>query len=759
MRFGGFFYPLIFLIITLLPTAGICDSAENNIEIPEIPVSIGASIYQEADAQYLALHFKNEPHWHTYWTNPGDAGLTIKVQFSKGEQQITVSEMERPVPRRFIESGNMWAYGHEAEYSLFYDLTRIDKSELESGLTLKANWLVCRHICIPGNISFDLKIKNQALQTSNVVPASIFSLNVDQQEIARRFKALPKAGKIPTYLDIILSEGSTPGSLVLYYNLSEAIISNLDPTRNLLTPYDNPLFSFKHEVLHADSKGNIYAKMEIDWEGQYQEPSQELPSDGKFSSPQELKFIFADPRGKEITTIKKVFSGFTKGGAKSMESFFTLVPELKITGQAQLSSDTSQPQPSTTATSRLNFFYFVMAFLGGLILNFMPCVLPIISLKLFGLIKYRDSSPGQIFRHNIFYSLGVIVTFLILGLAVVTLKSAGQTVGWGFQLQSPYFVAAMIIALFVFTLNLFGMFELGIPGGSLFGNLSIKEGVVGDFLSGVLATILSTPCSAPFLGTALTFAFTHGSLEIIFTFLFIGLGLSFPFLLTGPFPGLIKFLPHPGKWMEDLKKFLGLTLLMTIVWLIDVYLGLTDGGLPIIKLNMALLFTFFAFYVKKNITRNKYWQGLFFLIPIVFLFSLFTTPMSGTKINAGQSNLIVDKRNSGLPWVPFTPSHLEELKLKQIPVFLDFTAKWCFTCKVNEKLVIETNDFKQFVISNNIRLMLGDWTKRDDRIGNWLREHGKVGVPAYFVLNKKGELVSLGETISLSEIKQAFEID
>ena len=241
----------------------------------------------------------------------------------------------------------------------------------------------------------------------------------------------------------------------------------------------------------------------------------------------------------------------------------------------------------------------------------MPCVLPVISLKLFGLIIHSNETKKQILKHNLSYTAGVLASFLILGAAVVILKASGDQIGWGFQLQSPLFVLTMMIILLVMALNMLGLFEFVTPGGKHLGNAEIKKGMGGDFINGVLATILSTPCSAPFLGTALTFAFTTSYLNIFLIFIAVGIGLSFPFLLTGFFPALIKFLPKPGLWMENLKRLLGLSLILTAIWLYDVFFAILSHEALGLYINTLFALIIFAFYFRKHMSKNRLFNAIF----------------------------------------------------------------------------------------------------------------------------------------------------
>lgn len=731
---------LLLLAFALLTTTAFAASGDN--EIPEVLLRLQATHMKEA--KLIGVSFENAPHWHTYWKNPGDAGIPTKVEFKLDGEKIELNEKEWPTPKRYIEEGDILAFGYEDRYHAFFELpdTFVSANQGKQ-LTGEATWLICKHVCIPGKRSFSGTIDKDG--TNFKVDGE--SMNVTLPELNSALENLPKLVEWPSELDVILTANAAKEDLVLYANYSNANEVAFNQSANLLMPYPREMLTFKREEVRQDSSSNLYARHEVDWDGEYEEPEIPLPADGNFTTPLTIKFLFNDPVDGVTKVIQKSFNVFTLDNSAS-ETFFASLAKM---GQAESATATSTVIDSKPLSL---WSYLLLAFLGGLILNVMPCVLPVITLKLYGLIQHQGESRTRIFKHNLFYTLGVLATFALLGVSVLLLKNAGETVGWGFQLQSPHFVAVMILVLFVFALNLFGLFEFSTPGGRKLGGVQLKDSMAGDFLSGVLATILSTPCSAPFLGTALTFAFTGGDSMIFLIFSFVGLGLAFPFILTGLFPKTVAFLPKPGLWMDHLKKFLGLTLILTLLWLLDVYSALVDTSISVLKLNTILALTFFAFFMRSHITKRKLASGLAFAMPLLMFTHLMTTSMSTSTASSG--DLIATKQQAGLPWEAWSVTRMEELRSAKKKTFIDFTAKWCFTCKVNEKLVLETAGFKEFVANENITLLLGDWTKRDEVIGNWLQSQGLVGVPAYFVINEKGELIKLGETITLSEIKQAF---
>ncbi|MFZ9000577.1 MAG: thioredoxin family protein [Bacteriovoracaceae bacterium] len=715
--------------------------AQNN-DIPENPVLVSTKLWQNGEDQYLVLSFKNHDGWHTYWKNPGDAGLPIKTVFKHNEETLDIQELEWPIPRKYIEPGDILAYGYSGTYSFFYPYKDILKSLNGSSVQINSKWLVCKHVCIPGQVSINAQLTPDQIDLEKKNPFTITNKMLENQ-----FKNLPASLSWPNGLDILLFKSNEKENLLAfqYSYYSSEKKTYFKSEQNLIIPFPQAPFNFKREQLYKDKKKNFYGNILIEWDGEYQEPEIPLPSDGVFAAPYSLKFLFQNPKDGKTYVIQKEFSEFNINGFKASQEFLSLVEPIKNLPEADQAKDDS--------TQDSIWYFIFMAFIGGLILNVMPCVLPVISLKLFGLLAHGHDSKKDIFLHNLFYSLGIILSFMVLAGVILIIKSAGDYVGWGFQLQSPSFVAVMIFIIFIFSLNLFGLFEFSTPGGKVLGDVELKKGFGGDFLSGVLATILSTPCSAPFLGTALTFAFTSSWQTILIVFFFIGIGLSFPFILTAFFPAIISFLPKPGLWMETVKKFLGLTLLLTIIWLMDVFVSQVSGTLPLLKLNTALVLIFFTFYIRKSFSKKSIITFVLFFLSLFFLVNIVLTSDTGSD----STHLLEDKKATGLEWEKWSPQLFDELKESKTPTFVDFTAKWCFTCKVNEKLVLETSEFKDFIKASGVRLLLADWTKRDEIIGNWLENRGKVGIPAYFVINDQGKVFDLGETITVDEIKKAFK--
>lgn len=707
-------------------------------QIPKDLMKVNVAPVTIEGQKYIAASFINYPHWHTYWVNPGDSGLPIEAEFKIDGEKKDFDVYEWPIPKRYTEQGDIITFGYEDQYTIFYSVP--NNIELKN-ISIHFKWLICKNICIPGEKKFHATFTEGSFQSKD----NDFTLELN--ELQSRFSKLPRVRDIPSYFDINLVK--LQDGLSLIYSINQSVDS-ISKENNIFSIYPLLPFSFKRESVYKDKKNQIYAKYTLDWDGQYMEPEMVLPDSGVFESPFEFKFLVNDPVTKEVYIIKKTFSSINVNSADQFSSFFKLLTPIEMNTTKSTSEDT-QIENSVNSNSSL-LRYILFAFLGGLILNIMPCVLPVISLKLFGLVRHGHESSKSVFKHNIIYSLGVLSTFLALALVVTFIKSTGEQVGWGFQLQSPSFVAIMIVVIFTMALNLFGLFEFRTPGGGKLGNVTIKDSFQGDFLSGVLATILSTPCSAPFLGTALTFAFTESSSTIVLIFLSIGLGMAAPFIITAFFPRLIHFLPKPGMWMVHFKNILAFSLILTTLWLLDVFLALTDSSYSLLQMNIALSFVFLAFYIRAKMTKKKIFTIILFAASFYLVYQ--SQIVNPNQISGG-SSLINDKnKNSEITWEKWEESKMNDyIKNKQL-TFIDFTAKWCMTCKVNERIVIDTQGFRDLIKTNDVKLMIGDWTKKDPQIGAWLESQGFVGVPAYFIINKNGELIKLGETITINKIKE-----
>lgn len=676
----------------------------------------------------LAVSFENEKKWHTYWKNPGDAGLAPKFKFKVDGKEFPLKEYPWPTPKRFIEQGDMWAYGYDHQYHFFFKLP--NKLQARK-LSLHATWLICKDICIPGEAHQTILLDQNVNTPSNKLSS--------HHQIRTSFNQIPHYEN-PKDLSLFLTKGQKKNQLALHFILEDFDPKLMRDQSNILTPYLQTPLDYKHEEIYFDKATNtLFGRIYIDWDGMYEDPAWKLPEDGIFKNPINAKYLFNYPKTQNSKIFTHKLEQFTLKGDKELSKKFQHLIKLEDKKKALIEKKDSKKE-----FSLLTLLFF--AFLGGLILNLMPCVLPVISLKLFGLIVHSDEKKSQILKHNMVYTLGVVTSFLSLASIVAILKASGEQIGWGFQLQSPIFVYIMILVIFVLALNMFGLFEFVTPGGKTFGNAKVKSGFFADFINGVLATILSTPCSAPFLGTALAFAFTTSIINSYLIFTAVGLGLSAPFLVTGLFPKLVRFLPKPGLWMEKLKYLLGLSLLLTQVWLTDVLFGISDFSSSGLYFLTSLCLIFFGIFFIRRF--KAHFAVNIFVVLLVLAFTYKTTNVIAHHLI--QQSKTVSAKNT--IWTPWSEKAMQAAQGKF--VFMNFTAKWCLTCKVNKRLVLDTKRFKSLAAKKNMVLLEADWTTRDDHITEFLRQYNIVGVPAYFIQTPNGHIISLGETISINEVKK-----
>ena len=726
----------------------------SNEKIPDVLLKYNIQTVNIKNSSYMVFNFSNIPHWHTYWKNPGDAGFGPKFNFtSEDGSKIKFSPLEWPSPGRYIEPGDIWAYGYEGEYSFFFELPKNYNGNIKADLS----WLICKHICIPGKSSARLELERSVLTNVDIKEKKLILKELSISELDSRINNLPTlVENSSNKIDIILAkEESTPNTLALFYNTSaiETTSINFLQNRNLIFPYPHPYLEFKHEKLYQDKGGAVYAKTLIEWNGMYEDPEIPFPQNNALPESLKLSFDFYDAKNLKNYRINKTFSKLYD--ATKLNAFLSILKPLELSPKDSSGSEANTPKKSTTEKPHflelLNFI--LLAILGGFILNFMPCVLPVISLKIFGLVNQANQNKSQIIKHNLLYTAGVISTFCALALVVVILKLSGQAIGWGFQMQSPTFIASISIFLFLFSLNLFGMYEFITPGGSTLGSIKI-EGAKGDFLNGVLATILSTPCSAPFLGTALAFAFTSGPLMIFLIFISVGIGLASPFLLTAAFPSTIKFFPKPGNWMNHFKKFLGLSLIITVFWLVSIFIQLNTDDFSLYLLITLFMIGPIAITIYQKIKRNALILLTAFALTIIGLINIGQSPKVDLKAEIAVSDTI---NKFGMKWDRWNPDIINEFQGSKKKTFIDFTADWCLTCKVNEKLVINTDEFRSMIKDSGAKLIMGDWTDGNPEMTKWLQQNDMAGVPAYFVIDNQGNLHNLGETVTIEKVKQLLK--
>ena len=380
----------------------------------------------------------------------------------------------------------------------------------------------------------------------------------------------------------------------------------------------------------------------------------------------------------------------------------------------------------------------LFAFIGGLILNIMPCVFPILSIKILRFVEYSENSSSQTYKFGLFYSLGVILSFLLIAFTLLAFKSSGEVIGWGFQLQYPL-VIAILFYLFV---ALGFMFMSNLVFGSQLGQLSVAAQVKNEslesFLTGILAVVVASPCTAPFMGSAIGFALLQPSLNSIFIFLSLGIGFALPYLILSIKPALLSFLPKPGAWMETFKQFMAFPMWASALWLLWVLSGQVDPDTVILVLIGGLSISLALWLLERNTSEILFFKWLVRLaVLVIFAVSIWILPTSySTQTSQNQQD------------ITYSEELLTEYRDDNELIFLNFTADWCITCKVNESVALNSEEVKALIKQKNIKYLEADWTRKNEAIAKKLEEFGRSGVPLYLLYPSTGKPIILPEILT-----------
>ena len=402
----------------------------------------------------------------------------------------------------------------------------------------------------------------------------------------------------------------------------------------------------------------------------------------------------------------------------------------------------------------------LLALLGGLILNAMPCVLPVLSLKVFGLVRSAGHGRTEVVRGALATAAGILLSFLALAVAAIAAKAAGAAVGWGIQFQRPGFVAFLAVVVVLFCLNLWGLFEIPLPQRlARLGGSGPREGLAGHFASGLFATLMATPCSAPFLGTAVGFALGQEAPAILAIFTAVGLGMALPYLLLAAAPGTARLLPRPGAWMDTLRGIMGFLLAAAAVWLFYVLSSqISLERLAAIQLGLLTL-ALFLWLRHRHMASGSPRNGMRWVAEAGMIAAVALTIGIATVSPAATpgSRLTAEAAPGLIEWQPWDRARAEQLASEGQLVFVDVTADWCFTCKVNERLVLETPEIAGAFEEHGVVPMKADWTNRDDEIGKFLAEHGRYGIPFYLLYRPGQEPRVFSELLTKEGLREAVQ--
>ncbi len=628
---------------------------------------------------WLGLQIEHQPDWHTYWKNPGDSGLptTLRWQLPAG---VTAGEIAWPTPKR-LPVGPLMNYGYDGRLLLPVPLT-VSAAFTGNSLEVKtsAQWLVCKDICIPQQGEFTLSVPVQAA-TALHAGAFAAALAAQPQPVAT---AQASAELIDDAKALRVTVSGLPASL-----------------------------QGRELDFFAEAAGVVdhAARFDARWDGGTWQVRVPISSQ-RFESPARMDAVLV-----QRDAVGGVRVGFAIAG---------MWPAIAV--PASTGVETAPAAAALPPTPALGFgLALAFALFGGALLNLMPCVFPILSLKLLGFAGHAHDGRGLL-AGGLAYSAGVVVSFVGLAALLLVLRAGGEQIGWGFQLQSPTFVAALAVLFTLIALNLAGLFEFGtlLPGG--LASLRLRHPLADAALTGVLAVAVASPCTAPFMGAALGLAFTLPGAQALALFAALGVGMALPYLAASAWPGLARAMPRPGAWMATFKAAMAFPMLATVVWLAWVLGQQTgiDGVAGLLAVLVALAFALWAWgRIDSGRVARAAWSACgALLLGAVLAWALPTWH----EAKAASPGPAADQR-----WQPWSAARVAALNAEGRTVFVDFTAAWCVTCQVNKRTTLGDTAVLADLDARQVALLRADWTRRDAAISAELARLGRNGVPVYAI--------------------------
>ncbi|MBI2516253.1 MAG: thioredoxin family protein [Opitutae bacterium] len=703
---------LALFLVTLLGLSAVAQAAgpvRNGNVVAEL-VAAQAGI-QPGQPFWIALKMNHDEHWHSYWINPGTGYATsLKWKLPEG---FKAGDIVWPTPHVVQDtSGKITGYGYVDESLLFVQITPPANLAPGSNVTLSAaaEWLMCKDVCMPGEAQIELVLP-VTTQPHDSANAALFS---------KYFSALPQplAGWTAT-----AERGAK--SVTLRVTPSGAA-------------------SHRPADLHF---------FDLDGLLDYAAPQKIREENGGFVIEMALS-ADAKPDVNHLAGVLASGNGWAPGSGYAGATLDVPLAAAKVAAVAGTTTAAAPAAPA--ATSLLGTL--ALAFVGGLILNLMPCVFPVLGIKIMGFVNQSGNDKSIVVKHGVVFALGVLISFWTLAGVLLALRAGGAQLGWGFQLQSSAFVFGMAAFLLIFALNMSGLFEVGLAATGAGANLQMKEGFSGSFFTGALATLVATPCSAPFLAPALGAALTLSPLESLLVFTTIAVGLSMPYLLLSIFPQAIKMLPRPGAWMETFKQLMAFPLYATVGWLLWVLAGQTAGD------DYALLMILFGFvlvamaawvYGRFGQAHGKPGRQRFGYIAAAALFAagLYTgwpkDAQAATNANGTAAYQVA--------WEKWSPEAIAAAQKAGHFVYVDFTARWCATCQTNKAAIFHNDAVLTELAKRNVVLLRGDWTNKDPLITAELARWHRSAVPFNLIYAPgKADPVQLPELLTPDRVLAGF---
>jgi thiol:disulfide interchange protein DsbD len=625
----------------------------------------------------VGLVLQMAPTWHMYWEYPGDAGVPTSLKWQL-PPDFRTGPIEWPLPEATVEPGDIEVYGYSGEVMLIQSIeppAHLEPGELK--LHAGAAWLVCADLCIPGKQDVSLTLPVAA--ASQPANAELFS---------------KWAARLPL--------SSPPPFPITWSRHGDALQASFQPGSEVRKAEFFPLPPAGQDVGHPMVTGDGASGFTI-----------------SITTPGDLRGVLA------ITDA---------GGTRSWQ--IDARPGVQAAPSTVTAALGNPPAQGGGADLGLSLWTALLSgFLGGMILNLMPCVLPVISLKIFGFVRQAGRSRGAILAHGFAFAAGIFAWFLGLGGVIIALRSAGGAATWAFQFQNVWFNVAVAAIVLVFALNLFGVYEVVLPGraANRLAGAGAQEGWAGSFFQGVFATLLATPCTGPFLGSSLGFAFSQPPVVTMAFFACMAAGMALPYLALSAQPAWLRFLPKPGIWMERLKQFMGFPLIAALLWLLYV-IGQLRGTNAIVcvggfLLSLAIACWIYGLIGMPGARAGARAAGLVAIAILAvgggWLFLVKFFPQADVPAT------VAPAESGGIEWQPFSQASLDALLKEGKPVFVDFTAAWCLSCKFNERTAIDTPAVREKLRQLRIVPMRADWTNANPEITAALRAFGRVGVPFY----------------------------
>jgi thiol:disulfide interchange protein DsbD len=635
----------------------------------------------------VALRFVHQPGWHTYWLNPG-TGLATKLDW-KLPDGFKAGEIQWPAPHVLKDAtGTVTGSGYDEELLLPVEIT--PPATLTSGnritLAASATWLMCQDVCKPGSAAVQL-----TLPASGDVPPPDPQWNA---KISQTLAHLPRT--LAGWTTTVTRDAKT---VRLTVKPAGPVASA--PTDLHFFSEDNYIGYELPQEVKSDGQGGFVLTLQISPEGP--------------PNPAKLLGVLTSETGWQADPAFRGLRIDVPFGAANAFAAPNSPLSARPGGQA-LRSPLS-PAPATAVVSLPATL--LLAFVGGLILNLMPCVFPVLGIKILGFVQQAGADRRKVVTHGLVFASGVLLSFWMLAGVLAVLRAGGSQLGWGFQLQSPVFVFGLAAVMLVFALNMSGLFEFGLSATGTGAGLQMKSGLTGSFFTGVLATVVATPCSAPFLAPALGAALALSTFQSFVVFTAIALGLSLPYLLLSAFPGAVKLLPRPGAWMETFKQFMAFPLYATVGYLVWVLAGqVTENGLLTVFFGLVLIAMGIWVYGRWRAPGSSPGRARFGLVGGLVLLAL------GAWTGWPQPPAPTD-----IAWEPWSAERVAQLRTEGRPVYVDFTARWCATCQANKKLVFGSAEVRRVFAEKKFATLRGDWTNRDPKITAELARWSRSAVP------------------------------